>query len=134
MLLTVTVKAASPEEEASFLKVIDDAFTKQNVDAIATNICWDNTYAAWKNDKASLRNYFSLDDNNSLPCSAMYVDAIAVPPIITNRVYNLPAIKYIQIMDGSKEAMLDGQISYQYLAVGEKDGKLMIAMRFKQHE
>jgi hypothetical protein len=37
-------------------------------------------------------------------------------------------------MDGSKEAMLDGQISYQYLAVGEKDGKLMIAMRFKQHE
>jgi len=93
MLLTVTVKAASPEEEASFLKVIDDAFTKQNVDAIATNICWDNTYAAWKNDKASLRNYFSLDDNNSLPCSAMYVDAIAVPPIITNRVYNLPAIK-----------------------------------------
>ena len=136
MLLTVSAKAASPEEEARFLKDVDDAFTKQNVAAIVTNICWDNASDAQRISKAWLKNYFSLESTNNSPCCAVYVDVREVRPAFTNWAWNLRVVKWIQITHAPKEAMLnaEGHISYQDLAVGEKEGKLMIAMRFKQHE
>ena len=127
VMFTGVALAASPQEEARFLKAIREAFTKKDGRAVVTLTCFDSVDAAIaKSEKAYCSRNFPFP-LSSYPISAVEYETPDPAPSATGTLegkpfkWNLTVVKKVKIVYDT-----NGGKSTQTLPVGEKDGKLFI--------
>ena len=118
-----SVQAASPEEEASFLKAAKSAFAKHDVEALMAMTCWDRVPDKLKDsgkqqyarDVAQTTTEITLIDPDPMFPDVEWKDAAGVAFRS-----NLPVVKQLKIKFST------GKFKDGTYPVGEKDGKLYL--------
>jgi hypothetical protein len=123
--------AATTEDEAHFLKAVQNAYIKSDKDTIMALTCWDHVKETEKENAESVIRYVMRRSIRSIEYRLLDLPlqhVVGRAPLQTytrnlrSYAFNLPIVKQIGIEYQDRDG-----IQRTDLYVGQKDGKLMIA-------